>query len=72
MLQRCLSQEVSGACDAGQLPPDRLVLSITNVVMYLQLMDIRQDNIVPHSLSVVVYQTAQCTSNMGTGSVQAS
>ena len=27
-----LSQEASGTCDASQLPPDRLVLSITGVV----------------------------------------
>ena len=29
-------------CDSSQLPPDRLVLSITSVVVQLELLDIRQ------------------------------
>ena len=32
-LKRCLSQEASGAFDAGQFPLGRLVLSITKVVV---------------------------------------
>ena len=28
-----LGQEASGTCDASQLPPDRLVLSITDVMV---------------------------------------
>ena len=43
------SQGASGTCDACQFPPDRLDLSITNVVVQLQFIDIRQNNIVPHS-----------------------
>ena len=31
----------SGMCDASQLPPDRLVLSITSMVVQLELLDIR-------------------------------
>ena len=38
----------SGMCDTSQLPPDRLVLSITSVVVQLELLDIRQHNIVPY------------------------
>ena len=40
-----LSQEASGTCEASQLPPDRLVLSITGVVVQLQLMHIRQNTL---------------------------
>ena len=33
IIKTCLSQEASGTCDASQLPPDRLVSSITGVVV---------------------------------------
>jgi len=42
-----LSQQASGACDTSQLPPDRLVQSITGVAA--QLVTVRQNNIVPNS-----------------------
>ena len=48
LVKRCLSQEASGACNGGQLHAKRLVLSNMNVVLSLQLMNIRQNNIVPH------------------------
>lgn len=35
-IQRCPSQEASGVYDAGRLPPDRLALSIMNVVVQLE------------------------------------
>ena len=31
----------SGMCDASQFPPDRLVLSITSMVVQLELLDFR-------------------------------
>ena len=47
----------SGMCDAGQLPPDTLVLSITSMVVQLEHLDIRQHNIIPYSprLSTAVW-----------------
>ena len=47
----------SGMCDASQLRPDRLVLSITSVVLQLELLDIRQHNIIT-GLLVVSYMHA--------------
>ncbi len=35
-----LSQQASGACNASQLPPHRLVLSITNAALQPQLVNI--------------------------------
>ena len=44
-----LSQQASGVCAGTQLPPDSLVLTITNVVIQLQLVNIRQHNsVMPH------------------------
>jgi len=50
ILKHRLSQQASGACNASQFPPDRLVLSTTNVVVEYQLVNIRQHIIVPNSL----------------------
>ena len=46
-------------CDASRLPPDRLVLSITSMVVQLELLDIIQHDIVPYSprLSTAVCQS---------------
>jgi len=51
-LKSGLSQQASRACDASQLLPDRLVVSITGVVIQLQLVNIRQHNIVPEVLGL--------------------
>jgi hypothetical protein len=44
-----LSQQASGACDASQLHPDRLVQSIIGVAVETQLVNVRQHNIVANS-----------------------
>ena len=36
-------------CDVSQFPPDRLVQSITSVAVQLQLVNVKQNNIVPDS-----------------------
>ena len=43
---RVLSQQASGACDASQFSPDRLVQSITGVAVQLQLENVKQSMIV--------------------------
>ena len=42
-----VSQQTSGACNASQLPPDRLAQSIAIVLLQPQIVTIRQCNIVP-------------------------
>ena len=49
----CLSQEASGACNAGQLPPGRLVLSITNVVVRFYTAQTAPSNTAVTQLEVV-------------------
>ena len=50
-------------CDARQLPPDRLVLSITFMVVQCELLDIRQHNIVLVHSAVVAVQIAKCSNH---------
>ena len=38
---------LSGTCDASQLSPERPFLSITTVVLQLEVVDIRQQSIIP-------------------------
>ena len=47
MCQRVLSQQASGTCDVSQFFPDRLVQSITGVAVQLQLVNGKQNNIIP-------------------------
>ncbi len=47
--KRCISQQASGMCNASQFAPDRLVQSITGVAIQIEVMSVRQINVVPHS-----------------------
>ncbi len=52
-----LSQHASGACDASQLPADKLVQSITGVVSRIHLVIVKQYSIVESSRFATIVLT---------------